>query len=50
MLFVSFIIIFVLTNISNEALTKYPLPADCTTLLGYGEYDEMLDHATSSWI
>lgn len=53
MLFVSFIIIFVLSNIAAIALAKYPIIADCENLIGYGDHDAMekyaiLEHRTNS--
>jgi len=36
-LFISFMIIFVLSNVSAAALNKYPIPSDCTSLIGYGD-------------
>ena len=49
MLAVSFVIIFVLTNMSNEAVNKYPIVTDCTALAGYDDYDHLLEISTSVW-
>lgn len=51
MLFVSFVIIFVLTNMSNTALMRYPLVSDCTKLAGYDvdDYSKFEEHAIESW-
>ena len=46
MLFVSFIIIFILSDISAKALAKYPIIADCEKLLGFGVHDTMEKYAT----
>lgn len=46
MLFVSFIIIFVLSNISAKALAKYPIIADCEKLVGFGDDETMEKYAT----
>ena len=49
MLSVSFVIILMLTNMSNEAVNKYPAVTDCTTLAGYDDYDLMQEISISAW-
>ena len=53
LLFASFIVIFIFTDISDKALRKYPLVDDCTKLLGAGDDDLMqrgavLDYLSNS--
>jgi len=53
MLTISFVIIFILSDISAKALSKYPAVNDCSQLLGYEHPEEMekyaiLEHRTNS--
>lgn len=40
-LLVSFVIIFILSDVSAKALNKYPIPSDCTTLIGADDDTKM---------
>lgn len=40
-LLASFVIIFILSDVSAKALNKYPVPSDCSTLVGYDDDAKM---------